>query len=49
MEGMAYSTADQWKACGLPAKYEKYRMKMNQTAETWMITQGAVKRPEPVR
>jgi hypothetical protein len=49
VEGIAYSTAYDWKACGLPERYEKYRVKMNQTAETWMISHGAVRREGPTR
>jgi hypothetical protein len=41
VEDVAYMDAAGWNACGLD---EAYRMKMNWTAETWIISQGAQRR-----
>jgi hypothetical protein len=41
VELIAYLDAEDWNICGLP---EEYRVRMNQSAEMWMIQQGAVRR-----
>ena len=38
MDGIAYIDVEEWKDCELP---DKYHLKMKETAERWMVQQGA--------